>query len=142
MEVMPIQPRDFGLTEHRIRQFDASVNGALTQKDLENPTLWENIAQQLTKGAEIRCIAEDMSFVAYGICTFVQGTVVRVKIISYHKLDKVKSVKQKGEYEAKLKGSRKWCVVKVSTGEDLAEMIPTQAEALRWIADYQKALAA
>jgi hypothetical protein len=69
IKVDPLRPADAGLFEHRVTRLDATVPGGYTTDQLEDPALWVNIANKMTMGTEVRCLADDMSFVAYGMCT-------------------------------------------------------------------------
>lgn len=141
-KIDPLRPVDFGLVQHSIRQFNANVSGNMTQNDLENPDLWVNIANKMEIGSEVRCLADDMSFVASGICTYAYGSTVKLKIINFTKLDLVKNVEDdtNSDYEVKNRGPKKWAIVQKSTGDVIKDMIPTQLEAMKELQDYQKAL--
>lgn len=139
----PLRTDEFGLVTHRVTQFDANVPGHTSKEDLESPEFWVNVANKLIMGSEIRCLADDMSFVAYGICTFVQGSTAKIKINVIHKLDQVNYDdydSNAGAYETKLRGPKKWCIVKSTTGEVIKEDMPTKAIAEKELEDYQKAL--
>lgn len=142
----PLNTKDFGLFEHKVQYFNAIVPGTFEKKDLENPAFWVHVAPKIREiGAEIRCIADDMSFVAYLIVTFVQGSVVRVKLTHACELEKVDYEALTGhtsEYGIKLKGPRRWCIVKLATDEIIKENIATQTLALRELEQFQKANAA
>jgi len=143
IKVDPLRPADVGLFEHRVTRLDASVSGKLSTEELEDPALWVNIAGKMTMGTEVRCLADDMSFVAYGVCTFSQGSTVKIKIYAMHKLDQVDADKMgdiTSDYEIKLRGPKKWCVMKKSDGTVIKEGIATQLEAMREMEDYKKAL--
>jgi len=141
IKVDPLRPSNFGLLEHKARRFDAVVNPEYINS-LEDPDLWVNCANKIDMGDEIRCLAEDMSFVAYGICTFKQGTTVKLKIIQFKELDPVDDdlAEKESDFEVKMRGKKKWCISKKSTGEIIKEGISKQAEALKELADYEKAL--
>lgn len=144
-KIMPLRPANCGLIEHKVRRFNANVPGQMTVDDLENPDLWANLAPQFEMGSEVRCLADDMSFVAYGVVTYAQGSVAKLKIIARHKLDKVDHEALKdaaGDYNIVQKGPKKWCIVQMSTGDVIKEGIPNQMDAMRELADYQKALRA
>ena len=143
IKVDPLRPADAGLFEHRVTRLDAAVPGGYTIDQLEDPALWVNIASKMTMGCEVRCLADDMSFVAYGICTFAQGTTVKIKIYDIHKLDQVDADEMgdiASDYKVKLQGSKKWCLIKKSTGEHIKEGIATQLDATREMEDYKRAL--
>jgi len=142
LTVTPLRRTDFGLSQHRIRQFDATVPGQYTIEDLQDPALWSSVAGQLEMGAEVRCLADDMSFVAHGVCTFAAGAVASIKIYSFYPLDKVdpKLVAVSKEYDIKLRGPKKWCIVHMPTGDVVKEGIANQGVALRELEDYERAL--
>lgn len=140
----PIRPASFGASAHRVRQFNAEVSGKLTKKDLENPALWSLVAKNLTMGnTEIRCIADDMSFVAFGVVTYAQGTTAKIVIYAFHKLDEVdraEVVDPLDDYIVDIMGAKKWCIVKKSTGEVIKEDMDTQLIAVRELVEYKKVL--
>jgi len=142
--VDPIRPGSFGAATHQVRQFNAEVSGKLTRKELEDPALWTLVAKHLTIGnTEVRCIADDLSFLAHGIVTYAQGTTAKINIYAFHQLDEVNRnevVDPLDDYVAEMKGARKWCIVKKSTGEIIKEDIDTQLDAQRELADYKKVL--
>lgn len=144
MKTAPLRTSDFGLAQHRFRQFSATVSSDTTKEQLSDPALWASVAPQMQPGDSIRVIAEDFSFIAVLVVTFSQGTVARVKVLTVHGLDKVEQQQPGlfGDYELKMRGPKKWCIVKTSTGEVIKEGIPTQTEAVRELADYQQALVA
>lgn len=141
--VVPLRPSEWGLTQHKTRQFNALVPGTMTVDELEDPAFWASVASQMEIHCEIRCVADDTSFVAYGICTYAQGAIAKVKILNMYDLDTVEPDDMEGEhsdYEIKLRGPKKWCVVQKSTGDVIKEGIPTQIEAMRELDDFKRAL--
>ena len=139
----PLRATNFGLALHKYRQFNAIVPGTFKDADLENPKFWGNVANQMDITCEVRCVADDMSFVAYGICTFVQGSTVKIKIYQRHELDAVDHDAMNdvaSDYVVKLRGPKRWSIVKTSTGEVIKEDIATQLEAMRDLEDFKKAL--
>lgn len=144
MTITPLRDADFGLLEHKARQFNAEVSGQFTIKELEDPALWVNCANKLAIGSEIRCIADDVSFVAYGICTYSQGSTAKIKIIAMHELDVVEQLDTgpAGDFSAKFRGPKKWSIVNNKTGDIVKEDIATQIECLQDLEDYKKALRA
>jgi len=144
IEIDPIRPASFGAATHQVRQFNAEVSGKLTKKELEDPKLWSLVAKHFSMGdTEIRCIADDLSFVAYGIVTYAQGTTAKIVIYAFHKLDEVdrsEVIDPLDDYTVEMKGAKKWCIVKQSTGEIIKQDIDTQLAATRELGDYKKAL--
>ncbi len=144
-KIQPLSSGDFGAITHKVPQFSAEVSGKLSKEDLENPDLWTHVARSITMGCDIRCIADDMSFVALGVCTFVQGSSVKVKIYSFNELDAVDHEVMgdtAGKFITKMMGRNKWCIVNNETSEVVKKDMATQLEAMRELADYQKALRA
>jgi hypothetical protein len=142
--VTPIKTTDFGLATHTYRQFNAIVPQGTDPKELENPALWTHIAPQLTEGSEVRVVSEDYSFVAYMICTFSAGSAVRMKTMHGYELETVDYdalQQQTGDVVIKLRGPKKWCLVRQSTGDVIREGIPTQSEAMKELEQYNRALA-
>lgn len=143
IKIDALRTGEFGLMSHKVSQFNANVSGALSKADLENPDLWVNVANKMVMGSEVRCLADDMSFVAQGICTFAQGSTAKIKIISMHKLDVVESdvkVGEMGDYMIKMRGPKKWCLIQKTTGDIIKEGIATQTFAMKEMEDYIKAL--
>jgi len=144
-KISALMPGDFGAIEHKVPRFNADVPGTLTKEDLENPDLWAHVGRSMTMGCDVRCMADDMSFVAFGTCTFAQGSSVKIKIYSFNELDEVNYDEMNDEaakFIIKLRGSKKWCIVNNENGDIVKTDIPTQLEAMRELTDYQKALRA
>lgn len=143
-EIDPVRPAMFGADTHVVRRFNATVSGKLTRKDLENPKLWSLVAKHFTMGdTELRMMADDFSFLAYGIVTYAQGTTAKVNVYAFYKLDEVdhsEVVDPLDDYITKMMGPKKWCIVKASTGEIIKELIPTQVDAARELAEYKRVL--
>ena len=141
----PVKHQDFGIGVHKYAVFHAQVSGRLSKAELEMSGMWSYVAGKMKAGDEVRCIADDCTFRAMLLCTYAQGTEARMKVVEYIKLDEVDYDALDAEaskYMVKLRGVKKWCIIKNETGEVIKELIPTQAEALRELAEYQKALAA
>lgn len=140
----PIKTTNFKLAEHSYRRHTCSIDPATISKDidLEDGALYQNVAAKINDGDEIRIIADDYSFVAYLFVTFVRGTDVRAKLISFHELDAVYEDTDpvSERYEVKQRGVKKWCIVDKTDGSVIKELIPTQQEALRERDEYVRAL--
>ena len=141
--VEPLRPANFGAYAHQVKQFSAVVSGELTKKDLEDPALWVNVAKSMTMGdTDVRIMADDMSFIAYGMCTYCQGSTAKIKIIAFHELDEVTpdTVDPLDDYIVKLRGPKKWCIINQKTGEVVKEGIDKQIDAMRELEDYKRIL--
>lgn len=143
--VEPIRTADFGLMQHKYQLFSATVPCRLPKAILEDPKLWGHVATKITVGSEIRVLADDCSFRAILLCKYAQGTDVRMQVVEYTDLDVVdydKITQANTGYAVKQRGVKKWCIIKTSTGEIIKELIPTQTEAHKELAEYLRALAA
>lgn len=148
-EVRPINARFFGQSNHMYSEFSAEVPGNLitdgNPKILEQPRLWVNHANFIRAGSEVRVLADDCSFRALLLCTFVQGSDIRMKVVHFAEIEEVDYDAISNiydDYQVKMRGIRKWCIQKISTSEFIVEDIPTQSEAHKWLESYIKALAA
>ena len=142
--VAPLRPGEFGLTEHVMRHFCATVASLHVADDLEDPRFWGLVAAQLAPGTEVRVVAEDFSFRAVMLCTYKNGSDVRMKTVEYKQLEAVSydSVEDTQPYFVKNCGPKKWCIIKRETGEKVIENIASQSLAHRELEDYLKMLAA
>jgi hypothetical protein len=139
----PLRRSEFGNAEHRFQRFDAIVPPQTTTEQLESPDLWVNVATSMRPGDEVRVRADDDSFVALLHVTYSVGTNIRLKLIyraameevDYDAMNEITS-----DYEIKLRGVKKWCVIHKTTGDVIKELIATQKEALTELDDLQKAL--
>ena len=124
--------------------YNASVPGSTPTKVYTDGRFWAHIARQLQIGAEIRVLAEDMSFRAELLVTYVSGTEVKVTLIHHIQIEKIDydalNMRTSG-YTVSQKGTLGWCVVKVATGELVAEDLPSQRAATNALDDYVRALA-
>jgi len=140
----PVLTKDFGQASHRIKMFDAVVPVGTKPEELTDPKLWGNVARNFDIGCEIRVLCEDYSYRAQLLCTYVQGSELRLTMIQFNSLDIVSydEIISSEEYMIKQRGISKWCIIKKSTGEVIQEKIATQAEAYKQLEDYKRALAA
>ncbi len=138
-KIDPLRTTSFGLAEHSYRRFSATV---ATLDDVENPDFWVHVAPQFRIGDEVRLLAEDMSFVATGLCTYASGRILKIKIIEKHELDVVNEDDIVGadRFYIKMRGPLKWCIVDSETNENIKTHIADQVTAARELSDYKKAL--
>lgn len=143
-EKQPIKTTTFKLAEHGYRRHTCLIDPTLVNEeaDLTDPVLFQNVAAKINDGDEIRIVADDYSFVAYLFVTFVRGTDVVTRLMNFYELDDVdRSANPTNEkYEVKMRGPKKWSILNRETGEVVKENIQTQAEALRELDDYVRAL--
>ena len=137
-------PQHFGEARFKFRQFSAMVAGNLTAEDLVHRDYWVNFAKQLLPGDEIRCLANDGSFVAYLLVVFVQGTETRMKMLGFHKLENIEKTDDlSDDFEIKNGGAAGWYIkVKADGSRLLDKSFKSQAAAITFLTEYQKSLAA
>lgn len=148
--VKPLRGRgSFGPAVTRYIQYDAEVPADTPKAHLEDPKLWVHFAKTIRAGSEIRCVADDRSWVAYLYVTYSQGNDLRAKIVTYHKL--LSSAEAEVDdnpypgYQLKNGGGAGWYVKVESTGERLKlprKSYPNPGEALKDLEEYIRALAA
>jgi len=140
-KINPVKTAEFQMAQHRFTQFDCVVPAGTTDKDLENPDLWVNVAPKLRMWDEVRVIAEDHSFVAYLLVMFAQGTDARLKVVNGANLDDDDAESNsESKYEVKLRGPHKWCVINKENGDILNTGIAKKSEAQKWLEEYEAAL--
>lgn len=138
--VQPVHPRNFGLARHKMTLHSMEVSGILSRADLEDNRLWQHIAAQIKVGDEVRVVSDDLSFRAECICVFALGSDVRMKVFEYSLLEAVEVLSQTPDYEVQLRGLKKWCVIKKSTGEIIRENLPAQSAAQKQLEDHLRVL--
>lgn len=137
----PIRPNNFRLAEHAYREFDVIVPVGVMPEDLENPVLYQNVANRITQYNEIRVIAEDGSYMARLLVMFVTGSDVKTKILECYEFAELDYVNdQESEYFVQVRGSKGWCVIKRADGTRVIENISDRVTAERELQDYLKAL--
>lgn len=140
-----ISPTSFGLTQHKMQQFSASVPSAVTAMNITDPSLWANIAPQCRSGDMIWVDAEDFSFTARLKVTFSAGQELRTVLLEFKQLEVIDTAKLEDDSASHfitMRGTKKWCIVERATAEIRREMIPTKLEAQKELDDYLRALAA
>jgi len=143
-----IRSRDFGAQVHQYNQWSARVSPETTLEDLESDTYWTHVSRFLKPDDEIRILADDYSFIAKGVVTYVSGSIVKVKVFDAHELEAVDTEKNSGVphgYHVKMRGVKKWCLGRdLPDGEGIEwfkEEIATQTQAFRELDDHMKAMA-
>jgi hypothetical protein len=130
------------LAEHSFRRHHLEVDNSVDpQADLEDPTLWENVASNLRLTDEVRVMNENQTWMANVLITFVNGTDVRARILDLYDIaGEEPNPGASKQYEVQLRGRDRWCVIKKETGEKVIKGIATEAAAHKELADYERAL--
>lgn len=143
VRVDPIRTTDFGVAQHKYRQFNAVVPSGTDPKSLINPRFWSLIASQLSASDEVRVVAEDGSMVATLFVHFVSGSDVRVGLLHSTTFKDVSDAYPDTEssvFEVKFLPQKKFIVRNKQTGEIKFENIATKSEAYRQLEEYETAL--
>jgi hypothetical protein len=140
--VPALNRKDFGMSTHRHREFDADVPMGTTVEDLTKPALWVNVGRDLSIGDEIRVVAEDHSFYAKLLVSHAVGSQVLMKVISLTEFGKSSEQISKIEspFFVELRGRKRWCLVERSTGSIIKEQIASESLAHRDLEDHMRAL--
>lgn len=140
-QVIPLKLDGIQLSEHAYSRFSARVPAGTTADDLVDPEFYVHVIPKLKMGDEIRAIPTDFAFRAEVIVSYTDGKRVRLRLISFIELDDTTrelDTMHRKNYELKMRGQQKWCVQRLSDGEFIKELIPTQQEAINWLEDYLK----
>lgn len=147
----PIRLTDWKLGVHAFQLHNLVVDPSLTKDELEDPALFVHVAHKFNHCGpdEVRFVAEDLSWVAYGFVTFAQGSTAKIRIVQRYELDRVDRASdnsvvdgsQPGDsFHVKSCGVRKWAIVNKASGAIIKDRMPNQADALRELAEYRQAL--
>lgn len=143
--VAPLKPGKFGSGIHEFNTHNARIAGGTPVEVLTDGRFWAHVARKLKVGDEIRALAEDCSFRALLLVSYVRGTEVVVKLLELTEVDAVDYDALNNVdsgYRLSEKGTQGWCIVKNTTGEIVKEGFANQALASRALTDYLKAMAA
>jgi len=145
--IEPVRPIDCKLAEHAFRTHAVILRRetrVTCAEDLLNPVLYEHISRSIRAFDQVQFLDEAGAFWANVLVTFAQGSMVRVSILQFVPLDTVdlSSMDTDSDYEIRLRGPLRWCIIKRSTGETVKENLPDKAKALQELMDIRKAMAA
>lgn len=127
-----------------VRNFwSVSAEVGTTKQDMMKPEYWAHVANMLKPCDRLEVQVEDGSYFAEFIVRTCGNTWATVSLINERKLQDVESPKEAVQFEAQWKGaSLKWCVVRLSDKQNIHEGAASEQEAMTWMQDYEKAIAA
>jgi hypothetical protein len=143
--IEPLKTVSFGLAAHKYRAHSAIVKEGTTNKDLENPLFWANVRSSMQGHDEIRVVAEDSSFIALLLVTYVDGFQVLAKIlwrVDLEATDPAELGSGQNRYITKVCGSLGWCVIDTETDTKIKTKCPSKSIAERELEEHMRALAA
>lgn len=138
--VQAIKVPDLKEADAMIARFSIILPKGVGLDDVENPALYSNIASRVPIESEIRLNAEDGSFVAWVYVSYSYGNDLRAHLIHSIQLDDVTGESNSSNYEAKLCGRDKWCIIDTRDGSRLKQNIATKIQCLQDIADHETAM--
>ena len=135
-EIVPI--KQMRTAKADVRSYSVLVPTGMGKKELEKADLWDHVANSLQQYDEVRCLAEDGSFVANVIVTFKAGNKVLVKTTNFTELEVISYAEHSGmnRFEVKQRGPKKWCILDTKDGSVVHELIPTQSEAYKKLEEH------
>jgi hypothetical protein len=143
--IEPLKITEFGLSTHKYQTHNAVVKEGTTNKELENPLFWANVRSKMRGHDEIRVVAEDSSFMALLLVTYVDGFQVLTKIlwrVDLEATDPAELGSGQNRYITKVCGSLGWCVIDTETDAKIKTKCPSKSIAERELEEHMRALAA
>ena len=137
----PVMYTDCPLEEHGTRTFAVRVKKYHTVPQLEDPKLWENVADKFEMFTRLNIHALDGSMFARALVVHVRGSQARVKVLDHYDLDRVMQdeIKLSGHIIRNLGKADGWTITLESTGEVVADKMPDQASCINYLQDQEKA---
>jgi hypothetical protein len=115
-----------------------------TAVDLLKPEYWVHVQRYMRRGDRLEILAEDLSWYAEAVVldTGAYGARIAFTVDPVHLANESK-VEVSDEFEVKWAGMHaKWRVLRASDRTVLVENLATKDDALRWIVNHRKVLAA
>lgn len=135
-----LNPARFTYAEHDYNNWSVNAEQGTTREDLKSPNFWAHVANKLRAGAEIRVLAEDGSFIARFLVIAADRTWARVHELSFIDLRAeaapVDLEAVVDDYEVKLRGPKRWSVLRKSDRAVLQENLYTKEDADQWLKRY------
>lgn len=133
----PFRRSALQLAEHAYRRFNITVPSNLPEEALTDYRLYVNVAEKINAGDEIRVLAEDFSFRALLVAGFADRANVRLHLLEFNQIEiPIDDEGFESEYEIKLRGTEKFCIIRKEDGEVIQSGIPTKAKALAALEEY------
>lgn len=144
--VPAIHPSRMKLREHAYNEWAFTIDKGVTPDDLLVPGYWAHVAANLRQQDEIRALADDFSWVARYIVQEVGVAFAKVLLMSKTDLQPLSST---GElvtlpgYTIEHVGIHaKWRVTRDVDSKVMRDKFNTRADALMWLENYGKSIAA
>ena len=135
----------FAQADHQFERYSALVHPSMNSvEELQNPVLYQLVAARIRPGMEIRLMATDYTWVAYGICCYKQGNDVGVKIMDMFDLttDFDQSAVDdtlRDKFKVVNRGSTGWVIVN-EDGSDFKAGLKSESDAIKKLSEHIRAL--
>ena len=80
-ELVALKPGDVMTQRQSYQAMNAYIPTGVSVENLTDPKLWVNVASKLLPGAEIRCVAEDMSYRALVFVRYKNGHELNIELL-------------------------------------------------------------
>ena len=132
------------LAVHAYRSLAVETPAGATPKDMESADFWTHIARSLQPGDEIRCLAEDSSYVATVFITLVVGNDVRARVTNFTDLGELPDVEVGENYRIMNGGATGYWVKDMRTGDPVFDKkrFASARDARNAVETHLKAMAA
>ena len=139
--VRPVMPAEFRQTEHELQRWLVYVDPKATDKQLQDPKFWSNVAYLLRVPAELTIWAEDGSWKKWATVHAADRNWAKVTVDYTFDYDtpftKVDDPDMKYEWAGP---HHKFRVVRIADGEVLSKDHQTKEQAAEWIRSHRAAL--
>lgn len=139
------QPTQLHLSTYYSTEYRIHVHPADTPEDVLDPKWYAHVARRLRPGDTIVFVAEDMSWVMRALVRHVGAHEVFLGVIEHKNFDAAPADDMTAPegFEVKWRGpARKYSVVRLSDGAILKDEFPSKEQAIAYMKNKQKALAA
>jgi len=143
-EAPSVHPSRVKLAEYERQEWVVDAPEGTTDRDLENPAFWAHIAAKFIPYARLEIRAHDGSWIGEAIVLSCGRTWAKVAVLNMYQLFKEnESLDVPVDHEVKWRGpGKKHTVERISDGAVLVEGIQTKIEALEWLHNHERKLAA
>ena len=131
------------LAVHAYRSLAVQTPAGAKKADLEDPSFWTHVARNLQAGDEVRCLADDSSYIASVYISLVVGNDVRARVLNYLDLGELPDVEIGEDYKIMNGGATGYWVRDTRTGDDVfKKRFASPREARNALDNHLKAMAA
>ncbi len=131
------------LAVHTYRALAVQTPAGAKKADLEEPAFWTHIARNLQAGDQIRCLADDSTYVADVFVTLVVGNDVRARVLNFTALGELPDAEVGEDYKIVNGGATGYWVRDTRTGDDVFQRrFASPRDARTALDNHLKALAA